>query len=932
VKNPDESDIDYKALGEKLDQAIQSAYPPQQVNGQPTGYCCIVSLYSTYLVYDCGGESWCVQFTLDPSGEPILGARTKVEVAYVPVAEGKEIQAEISESYSMDFSAKQASEKGWVWDVQMLRSGPTAGTSDLGSFYPELRGKRGHKNYLPECLEHAVSEGLFNLAPMMLRTEDQHKAYQNNNGKMGDGNSIDLVVGNYDEARIAESWDDPSKTAVRAKLRLKRDAAGTAMKEFLEGRVAEGATIPYELSITGDALIKLRNPESANPILDILRLKSVKSADGVIRGNAGGYVFHALSESLEKTMLTPKQKMQLAIKAGKLAAKFPKKFARLAEADDDEGGAAPEDIETLVAEAFLADPANAPLKKMFPDVATLLKQETALASIEEWIKTKLAGPAEPDADDTADKAPEDQDAGSVAESRRRQAGKPSPLDVRISELETKMKADNEANIKRMSESYLSNSLREAKHLPEKGKALVTNMVKNQGITDSTKIDAMIREVAESMAPEGAVYLSRGTNTPAEEDKWKANVLNLLLRGSREKDPRFANSKGIAARVAESIGFDPTHRQYNGINSLRDMLQIFDGIGNPNPMGGFGIDPKNGRVSESYDAGITSQIAYDAMYLVLQAEWDEPDLYDAWRKITNITPANNFLNVNTENFGYFDSGNITERTDQTADYAEMPLTGAENAPYAIKDYGFLFTLFWRDFVNDNVGKFQKMPREMAQVFKRQLYYKVMDAVWGANFTTWSGFEDSGTAMAPSTKKVCDHSGWGNAPTTMATLSAASLIEGFTGLMTVKQLGSDAVTGTIARYLLTPMKSWTTAYNLTSPMETSQFGLGVTSTGLAQQAARGITALKENGVLPLEHIFVPEWDGKGSTYDRFFLMAEPKQQECLNVFLYSNIQEPLLQQEATATGKQFTANAIRFKVMFPNNAGFINPRGIWGNSAS
>jgi hypothetical protein len=920
-----DSNFDFQDLGEKLQKLLQETYPPPtDGNGQyPIGWNEVTEITLDHLVYECNGESWRVEFTLDAkSGDPILGNRTRVEAVYVPVAEGVTGKTKLSEAFEGRLAQSKEDATGWVWDLQIFKEGPTKAAQVDGSKYtddnPILAGKKMRTHYTAESCQQAVTERMFELAPFILRDIKEHSSFQKGGSRTYAVNEeAAKMAGSIDQTYVAESIDNDGKLATFGKLRIKNSESGRALRKFFLDRVAEGQDIIYEASWTGGVDYEIVNPSASEPILKVTRISEVMSVDPVFRGNAGGKVFR-LAESLQTTMKEA-DRIRLAMKYGTAQAKSPK-VAKLAEAEEEAGGA-DVDIETKVAGAFLkANPAIAGIIKTPEEV---LKNPDAVTAMNKWLDDVIAG-----AGGSTTEPTDDEDPALIAEGLR---GKPkkkaalaegADLVDRMSKLEEALLKSQETSKALLAESFMKDNL---KGMPENLQNYVRNVAKIGNIQDTVKLGELIQDTKKNMLAEGAVKLSMDTMTPDQKDKQFACLINLIGRGQQTRPE-------VKKAIAESLGYDPFKRDYDGLYSIKEMLRSYDGI-DVHKAGGFGIDAR-GKMSEAYDPGISVQLAYDAMYLFLQAEWDQPDeIYSAWRKITGTTSAQDFRNTNTDNFGYFKADDITERTDQTADYTELTLSGAENAPYKIKDYAFLFSIYWVDFVNDNVGKFQRLPSEMANVFERKVYNATMDLIWNAPFQVWTGAtEDNGTTMVPVTAKMVD-SHWGNAPGTPGALAYAQLISNYMKLFSATQLGSDAITAARPKYLLTMLKDWEAGYKLTMPTDQTAVAAS-TTTGLGILAAKGLNTLT-SASLPLEHIVVPRWDSKldGShSYSRWALVCDPARQPCLQVFNYVGIQRPILMQEATGSGKSFTADAIRYKEKYPHNVGLANPRGFLVDAAS
>lgn len=886
-------EIDFQKLGSRLHKLLADRYKDPS-NPDAYVYVEILELHADNLVYQIEGKKYQLAFTVQQDNEPVLGMPIEVEAKYVPITGS----FEVSEATATTATPIVGEKTGRVWDIRLFTEGQTASPNlDLTKFaseYPSLRGKHGYKFYTSECVRDAFKNKLFEQLPFVLRSEADHLAFANGTAvkKYAANEEIAKIAGMVDSTYVSEAAD--GKLSLHGKLKLRYNSAGDAVAEQLLDMLAECGVIPVELSMTANAKeVQILKPQDTNPILQVNSLAEVLSVDPCIQANANGK-FLGLAESLITNM--DKRTLKLALQLGRLAGKNPE-LAKLAEAA--ETSEAPQDLESKVAGAYLA--ANPPVAKLFPNVADFMKSPNSSDALSAWLDELLKGTG-------VAAAPEKEGDGTpVSESVKQ-----GDLVGRIAALEGKLIQSNA----QLAEAHLEKELGANKFLTEGAKNMLRNIVKTNNIVDHKAIGDMIRDAQLNMATSES-FRQFHIHNADERDKSRASMINFI---GRQCNPN------VKKHIAESMTYNPFDKQYDGFRSLREILRVLDGI-NIFDLAGFGVG-MNGRLSEAYDPTITNQLAFDAMHIVMQAHWEVPGMYDNYKKLVRMKTAMDFKAINTDNYGYFKASDIQERTSPLADYAEINLTGVETVPYVLKDYGALFGLSFKDFVNDNVDLLQTIGPELMNALKQKSHFAVTDLIWNSPYTTWAGKEEG----VASTKKIID-TGWKNKAATGATVSFDGIIDGFSKMFASPQLGSGAAMGTRARYLLTMLKDIKTALAATLPLQPGNQS-DATSTGIDMMAVRGMQALTESA-LPLENITIPEWDVKSDethTYDRWFLMADPQYQECINMWHYTGIQTPLLLQEAAGTGKSFTADAIFFKIHYPEALGMVNPRGIFGNIKS
>lgn len=890
-------DLDLSALRDKVRAAVEKSLPPD-ANGY-TPWFDICELTIDHVVYDLNGDCWQIDYTIDANNNIQLGPAVKVKAEFVaaegatpgePKPASRSVHnAILSETFKgeiraaeSEMTAKPASEKGWTWECTLLREGlgnsPNVNMAAFG-----MPGKSGVRNYTREAVAGAAEAKLFEGAPMMVRSVEDHLAFSNNPNKssLHINDEAQQIGGTF---RACEAREIDGKMYDVAKLDLRRNAVGTATRDFLLERAAEGHAIPYDLSWTGKHDFTIRDPNADIPIIDVTKIHEVISVDAVDKGNAGGHIMHAAEAQL--TLPTKPRKMDKTLL--KVKARL---IARAAEADV----AGAEDASPSGAMAStLIDYACDFIWKYLPGVQDIYDSEDDLKALDEAKLVKLFRKADAAADAGASTKgnPKGGDAGAGAGDNAGSDANASEAMKRIKALEEKLTQSESKNLSAYFERSLTAAAAEGVH--DSFVQMIRNQQKNSAFASESQIDAAIQYAKEASAKIRPLHMPLINATTDERDKMQRCVMNFWYKGASSAEAEIAKEK---------LGYNPQDEKYNAFRSLKNMFEQIMGIGDIGSKG-FGLD-LTGRASEAYDPSISSELALNALNIRAYTAWKTPTFLDDIYKITKAVPMQNFLASDTQNYGYFPTSGITEITDQDADYPELTLTGVEDISLTLKDWGNVFYIGWRDVVNDRVQQVRELPFKLMVAHKTKLYKDVFDLLINSFSATWS--PDSKAIVSADHKNLI---GTGN---TNGTLTYDHVLLGFQQMIKMQQLGSNDPLGLAPKYLIYQVEDEDQAKILTTPMQ-----------GEKNMTANTVQSFE------LDRIRVPYWSN--TAHRQWFLMPDPSLAECIVIQYFDTLQQPEIVQEALNSGKNFTANKLGYRVHFPHNVGMTSYRPLQGAQIS
>jgi hypothetical protein len=755
-----DADIDLDKHREKVYSALNVLYPRIESEGK---YTCVWvrTLTPSYVVFEYGSDNILkLPYTLGEDGSIAIDSAKaeKVEMTYTP------IKGTVSES--MTLTLDQASPKGLVWDVTILREGITDSPNvDLSQY--GLRGKRGRFEYPVAAVSEAVDNGLFENVPVTIRSESDHLNYANGRTAVvpineENANMCGIIKGTY------MGTNAEGRACAKGKLHLRNNKAGRAMRSFLQGRAkaSESNTASYYgLSWTGETEFDLVDPSAQYPTLRVKKILEVVSVDPVVRGNAGGEITRAAESYFNNSSPT------MAKDILKLKTRL---IARAAEAEvegADEANAKDALPQTLV------DYAAKMVWEKMPAASDIYDSLDEVKGLPEEKLIKLFDKY------CASSAPAQ--SGAASEGKPNEQTPPTKTDQTMTGNNSEVQARIDAIQISLATAHLETSLART-NLPEVSKTKLREQFKGKA-AETSQIDAAIRAEQEY-----AAALSR-TNSPVkvtldEPDKMKRGFEALL----------FSPNDARAAETFKSIyGYNPRESRgvFSGLNEAWRIIHGMDSIGSA-----LFIDREGGRArnAEAFSGDAATNLVADAMHRRFIAEYRSLIQYDDYKKIVRMLSVNDFRDYNAYKFG--DVASFSQVTG-TNDYQEVTISASEKTTVAVSRYGGILSLGIEQLRNDDLNYLRDAVVGLARTAKRQIYETAFNMLYNA-FTT--NYIDSTAVL---------HSSRGNAST--AALDGSAVITGRIAMMKAARLGSSKPLGIAPRYLIYGSGNFGNAYKILTP---------------------------------------------------------------------------------------------------------------------
>lgn len=176
-------------------------------------------------------------------------------------------------------------------------------------------------------------------------------------------------------------------------------------------------------------------------------------------------------------------------------------------------------------------------------------------------------------------------------------------------------------------------------------------------------------------------------------------------------------------------FDPAHKDHRQVRSFKECYAEITG---DRRVTGRLEDMNRSRLAEalgdayreSLDSTSFANVLGNSITRRMLAEYGNTNQYDAWRRICNVVPVNDFrTNERTRMGGYGDLDAVGEGDP----YAPMTSPTDEKATYAITKRGGTEDVTLEMIKNDDVGSIQRIPVKIARAAKRTLSKFVFDFI-------------------------------------------------------------------------------------------------------------------------------------------------------------------------------------------------------------
>lgn len=168
-------------------------------------------------------------------------------------------------------------------------------------------------------------------------------------------------------------------------------------------------------------------------------------------------------------------------------------------------------------------------------------------------------------------------------------------------------------------------------------------------------------------------------------------------------------------------FDPAHKDHRQVRSFKECYAEITGdrrvTGRLEDMNRSRLAEALGDVyTEALDSTSFANVLGNSITRRMLAEYGNTNQYDAWRRIANVVPVNDFrTNERTRMGGYGDLDAVGEGDP----YAPMTSPTDEKATYAATKRGGTEEITLEMIKNDDVGSIQRIPVKIARAAKRTL---------------------------------------------------------------------------------------------------------------------------------------------------------------------------------------------------------------------
>lgn len=560
---------------------------------------------------------------------------------------------------------------GVVLEVTEARAGkgPTWGGIMIRAGLAKNRAPNGmQRDYTEEALIAAVDAGLFDGVPGYDRTDAEHQ-------KRAEAD----VVGYWGKA----VWDKATK-AVKNTFTWLEGKLPKAVNAKAGAAVAEGKTSDVPgFSIVADILAPKGKPHI------VAAIERVLSCDPVGSPSAGGVVL-----TVTESHITKEKQMKFLEALKKLGLSVPPKLAQ--EWDTVEVAEGAESAEMI-----------ARLKEKRPklfeagDLEQKLSSDDAMrtALFAEFLVAESAVPAPAKPDPTPAPAPAEP--------------KPNP---EIERAQMILQQASEATA-RMNKHALEGMLA-ASGLSEHGKRLVRDKFSGQPFDEQkvqesiTQTKDLLAEIRQAMMPRHLVVSGGADQADKVATAW-SDMFFSDIRDPQQRQSVAESAEGqIGARgkalapVSKHVG-----REILSVKRLAEMT-----LGHPIDWG----DAQ--QVQEAMDSVVSNAHLVNGMNLRIAYEFQTESEYSDMFKICNVVNISDMKTKNTLATGGM-SGWAAKHS--STGFPTLTASGAAKESYTPAEYGGIHTITWIEFVNDDTGYFQRIPKTIGQ----EALFFMNDFFWG-----------------------------------------------------------------------------------------------------------------------------------------------------------------------------------------------------------
>lgn len=457
-------------------------------------------------------------------------------------------------------------------------------------------------------------------------------------------------------------WNEVEQ-CVEADFTWERDRYPALIHEAVKKAVAEGRTegVPG-FSITADLYTYKFAPHI------VAKIEKVHSCDPISFASAGGAVKEIVSESqshttTEKVTMTDKQKQEL------LAAL---EGAKILNADDLRSALS----RTSVSEGVAVEYMIATLKEKAPELFDGEDNMEAQLSKNEALAVKLFKMHMKAA--TGDSGPS--------------LGTEDPQKTTASEAITEL------------DELLLDTAVDRSGLDDIQKNSIRKRFSGQRFVRAT-VEEAIREAKDIQAAYEKTDPARVRIIRPSEDKLQVAFNDFFMMDVPSPTER--------KQIAESYNATISSHQRGTVYSIKQLAEMVVG----RPINWL----SRVEVAEAMDAVVAAKVLVNGMNLRVAHQFNMPGEYQDWRNITNVVPVPDYKPKTALVFGSITGWGPRDDEDG---YPVLNSQGATAEQYTPDDQGGIFTITKKHFINDDVGFFQNIPQQIADV----ALFSVSKLIW------------------------------------------------------------------------------------------------------------------------------------------------------------------------------------------------------------
>jgi hypothetical protein len=341
-------------------------------------------------------------------------------------------------------------------------------------------------------------------------------------------------------------------------------------------------------------------------------------------------------------------------------------------------------------------------------------------------------------------------------------------------------------------------------------------------------------------------------------------------------------------------FDREHKSHRDVQSFRECYVEITG---DRRVTGQLRDCDMSRLRESLgmtlreatiDSTTFAQVLGDSITRRALAEYRIQNQYDAWRKIVDVVPVNDFRMQHRTRWGGF--GDLPD-VQEGADYQDGGIPDDEESTYKAGKKGRLASITLEAIKNDDVGIIRKVPTKLARSAKSTLSKFVFDFI-RLNPVIYDG-------------KALFHVDHGNLGT--AALSAAAWSARRLAMMKQTEAGSNEQLSVAPRFLLVAADLEEASYELFKNRGTSN------DPNFAQSTAPTV---------------IPVWYWTDA--NDFAVAADPMDIPSIEIGFLDGREEPeIFVQDSPTVGSLFASDKITYKIRHIYGGAVTDYRGLAKN---